>query len=105
MHGIRHVVRNKTNMLQRCAQTSHFAIFIAEFVLHAGNDIGGSMNCPVDAVGGAVGSILGLALLVSIVVHIVALVIILCLYYGKIKRVANTNKMNSTKVQNPRRNS
>ena len=46
------------------------------------------MNCPVDAVGGAVGSILGLALLVSIVVHIVALVIILCLYYGKIKRVA-----------------
>ena len=95
MHGIRHVVRNRTNMLQRCAQTSHFAIFIAEFVLRAGNDIGGdvqSMNCPVDAVGGAVGSILGLALLVSIVVHIVALVIILCLYYGKIEWVANTNK-------------
>ena len=63
------------------------------------------VNCPADAVGGALGSILGLALLVSIVVHIVALVIILCLYYGKIKRVANTNKMNSTKVQNPRRNS
>ena len=78
MHGIRHVVRNRTNILQRCAQTSHFAIFIAEFVLRAGNDIGGdvqSMNCPA----AAVGSILGLALLVSIAVNIVALVIILCI--------------------------
>ena len=80
-----------------------FCYFIAEFVLHTGNDIGGdvqSMNCPDAAVGDAVGSILGLALLVSIAVNIVALVIILCLYYGKIKRVANTNK--TTPGRNPR---
>ena len=65
------------------------------FVLRAGNDIGGdvqSVNCPVDAVGGALGSILGLALLVSIAVNIVALVIILCIYYyGKIERVEQNN--------------
>ena len=83
MHGIRHVVRNRTNMLQRWAQTSEFCSFIADFVLYAGNEIGGdvqSMNCPADAVGGALGSILGLALLVNTV----ALVIIW--YLKKVKQ-------------------
>ena len=87
MHDIRHVVRNRTNMLQRWAQTSELCSFIADFVLHAGNEIGGdvqSMNCPADAVGGALGSILGLALLVSIAVNTVALVIIW--YLKKVKQ-------------------
>ena len=66
MHGIRHVVRNRTNMLQRYTNTfQHFDYTI----YHTDNGDIQSMQCLADAVGGALGAILGIviiALLVSI---------------------------------------
>ena len=68
MHGIRHMVRNRTNMLQRYIYyLTQFNTSITPSITHADNGDTQSMQCQADAVGGALGAILGIVIIALIV--------------------------------------